>query len=631
MQRLHDPHRPESRRPAPGLPVDKPATRPLDHAFRIDPALDFLPRTLLGRSEARLIRMRASAQGVGADETAVAEGYVDEKRYYRALADHLGLPFIDRPVDLVLPAGREAFRAGAAPAKDTRTGFVLAPTGRALRSLLSGGRSLSGAAVTTPSLFAESLLRTGDRRLAIGASERLARRAPALSSRVAVRPLPCMILFGCAMLIAAIAFAGPDDPRVLLSALLAACFVPGAVLKLAAGAAGAFRTKEPAPLSDRALPRWSVIVALHREERVVERLVRSLRALDYPAAKLDVLFAVERHDAATIRALRGTRLPPNFRILICPPGLPRTKPRALNIAFAFCRGDYVTVYDAEDEPDPGQLRAAASAFASGPPELACLQSRLAVDNADDGRLEKSFALEYAALFDRIVPGLARFGLPVPLGGTSNHFRRRALDKVLAWDAWNVTEDADLGLRLARLGFKVSSLRSDTWEEAPVRLGGWIKQRSRWLKGWMQTGMVHLRDPAGLIRRIGFVPAIVVAVHTWGTVFAALFAPLAAFAAVRHAAAVWSAGRGVDAATLYFGVIALLGVIAYLVPVLLAARDRGLAITPGDLAFMPIHLLLVCAAAWFALAELVRAPSHWHKTDHGFALRRRRTGEEISHV
>ena len=631
MPRLHRPRSPASKVGflRPFRRMHPPSV--VERRVRIDPALDFLPRLLLGRTEARLIAARAAAQGVGADEAAIAEGRIDETRFYRALAAHLGVPFVAEPVPVALTPGRQAFRAGAAPLREGRGGFLLAPKGAALRSLLAGGRKLEGAVITTPSSLAESLLRAGEDTLAAQAAERLGRRAPALSSRTAVTRGPSWALFLGAVAIAAAMAFGQDGIAEVVSIVIAACFVPGAVLKILSGGIGGCAPETVRRPSDRELPRWSVIVALHREERVVERLLESLRNIDYPAAKLEVILAVERDDLGTLAALRAGRPPPNFRILVCPPGVPRTKPRALNIALAFCRGDFVTVYDAEDEPDPGQLREAAAAFAAGPTNLACVQARLAIDNADDGPLGRAFALDYASLFDRLLPGLVRLGLPIPLGGTSNHFRRIILERALAWDAWNVTEDADLGLRLARLGYTAGTIPSDTWEEAPTRIGSWLKQRCRWLKGWMQTGLMLVRDPVGLVRRVGLVRAGVMVVHTWGTVAAALFAPFVFIFAAEHIISQWTANRPLDGTVIYFVLIALLGTAAHLVPMLLAARERGLRFGPRELAFIPVHLVLVSAAAWIAASELVRAPSHWHKTEHGLASRRRRARRDEASV
>ncbi|WP_244498781.1 glycosyltransferase family 2 protein [Methylobacterium sp. GXS13] len=254
-------------------------------------------------------------------------------------------------------------------------------------------------------------------------------------------------------------------------------------------------TAEPVDLlAEAELPIYTVLVALHREAAVVPRLIQGLAALDYPAAKLDIKLLIEADDPETAAALARIALPARFAVITVPPGMPRTKPRALNAALPLARGALLTVYDAEDVPDPGQLRLSASLFARLPERTACLQGRLVIDNADDSRLARAFALEYAGLFDVLNPALARLDMPVPLGGPSMHLRTRILRALHGWDPWNVTEDADLGMRLALAGYAVGDLPSATIEEAPARLGPWLAQRTRWLKGLMQTSLAHGRRP-----------------------------------------------------------------------------------------------------------------------------------------
>ncbi len=238
--------------------------------------------------------------------------------------------------------------------------------------------------------------------------------------------------------------------------------------------------------ADQDLPGYSVLIPLYDEAAVAPALVAAMTALDYPEAKLQILFVTEEDDDATRQALVTAALSPQMTILTVPAGTPRTKPRALNYALHFATGGIVAVYDAEDIPELDQLRRAAAAFAAGSANLACVQARLNIYNPGESALTRQFTLEYAALFDAMLPALDRLGLPLPLGGTSNHFRRDHLVAVGAWDPFNVTEDADLGFRLARLGQRVEMLNSTTWEEAPATCSAWLGQRTRWLKGWMKT-------------------------------------------------------------------------------------------------------------------------------------------------
>ena len=222
---------------------------------------------------------------------------------------------------------------------------------------------------------------------------------------------------------------------------------------------------------------------------------------DYPRSKLDIKLVVERDDEAARRALKSLDLPARYEIVVAPSGLPATKPRALNVALPAARGALVVVYDAEDEPDADQLRLAAARFAAEP-YVHCLQAALTIDNAADSWISAMFAIEYATLFDLIDPGFAALDLPIPLGGTSNHFRVDTLKRVGGWDAWNVTEDADLGMRLASAGARVGALASSTTEEAPAEFAAWFRQRVRWQKGWMQTLIVHSRRPLRFARALG---------------------------------------------------------------------------------------------------------------------------------
>jgi cellulose synthase/poly-beta-1,6-N-acetylglucosamine synthase-like glycosyltransferase len=277
-------------------------------------------------------------------------------------------------------------------------------------------------------------------------------------------------------------------------------------------------------IADCDLPSYSVLVPLFREVAVLPDLVDALGRIDHPPAKLDCMLVLEASDRATITAARAIALPPFMRIVVVPDCAPRTKPKALNYALQLARGELVAVYDAEDVPDPGQLRAAVQAFAAGGQRVVCVQAELAIHNASDSWITRQFALEYAALFRGLLPALARLRLPIPLGGTSNHFRRSFLDASGGWDPHNVTEDADLGIRIARRGGLVATIRSVTWEEAPSRLQPWIRQRTRWLKGWLQTYLVHMRNAAKL-RELGLVSFLAFQALMGGILLSCLLHPL----------------------------------------------------------------------------------------------------------
>jgi cellulose synthase/poly-beta-1,6-N-acetylglucosamine synthase-like glycosyltransferase len=248
------------------------------------------------------------------------------------------------------------------------------------------------------------------------------------------------------------------------------------------------------PVSDESLPIYSILIPLFHEAACIADIISSMNALDYPAHKLDIKLIVEEEDSATLHAIHAAHPDARYHIVRVPRGTPQTKPRACNYALRFVRGDYVTIYDAEDAPAPSQLRMAAHIFAAHP-EIACLQARLNYYNARENWLTSLFAIEYTTLFDVMLPALYALRIPIPLGGTSNHIRLDVLRAIGGWDAFNVTEDADIGMRLAINRYPTLPLDALTMEEAPIHLWAWIKQRTRWIKGYMQTWRVMHRHHA----------------------------------------------------------------------------------------------------------------------------------------
>ncbi|MEM6438683.1 MAG: glycosyltransferase [Pseudomonadota bacterium] len=359
-------------------------------------------------------------------------------------------------------------------------------------------------------------------------------------------------------------------------------------------------------------PRFTVMVALYREPQVAASLIRALERLDYPREKLEALLAVEEDDHQTIRALKAARPPKWMRIIPTPPGRPRTKPRALNHALDFASGALVAVYDAEDRPPPDQLRRAAETFARAPARIACLQARLNFYNAETGWIPRCFALEYHSWFQVTLPALARLGVPLPLGGTSLFIRRRALDRLGAWDAHNVTEDADLGMRLARAGYRTALLDSETQEEAVRDVWSWVRQRSRWQKGYLVTWTTHMRDPVRLWRDLGAVGFLGFQALFLGAAGSSLAQPLL------WAAWIWWGLAGGSAVLLWS---LHLGQAAMLATALLALRraDRGRA-QKRRLALwaltLPAYWPMSTASSFKAVAEAAAAPTWWDKTRHG---------------
>ena len=310
------------------------------------------------------------------------------------------------------------------------------------------------------------------------------------------------------------------------SVALASWFLLFIGLRLVGSFVPRLPSKKMQRLPDHRLPVYTVIAALYREAKSVEPLMQAIDALDYPREKLQVILALEPNDLATRAAIARLGPMPHVQVLIAPSTGPQTKPKALNCALPFARGSFTAVFDAEDRPDPGQLRAALDAFRSHDTDVACAQASLCIDNNNkDSWLSRTFAAEYAGQFDVFLPGLAAMRMPLPLGGSSNHFRTAVLREVGGWDAWNVTEDADLGFRLARFGYRSVTFDSTTDEEAPIRFKAWLGQRSRWMKGWMQTWGVHMREPRRLWRQAGPRGFLTLNIIVGGNVLTALAYPV----------------------------------------------------------------------------------------------------------
>lgn len=383
------------------------------------------------------------------------------------------------------------------------------------------------------------------------------------------------------------------------------------------------RAPAPQPLHDDELPVYTLLVPAFRETAILIQLVRALLAIDYPAEKLDIKLILEEDDVAMRRAVLDLALPATFDVLVVPAGKPRTKPRALNYGLQFARGTLVAIYDAEDIPHWQQLRKAAERFAAAPHDLACLQAALAFYNPRVNWLTRQFAAEYAALFKIILPVLSERGLPILLGGTSNHFRREALEAAGAWDPFNVTEDADLGIRLARLGYRCETLASETHEEANMEIGNWLKQRSRWLKGFLQTWLVHMRSPLALHRELGSNGFWIVQCMTLGVFGSALLHPfLLAIGIWRLLPANMTLLPNTVTAHFLSGSSAAILIAGYAVSMILAASGMSRQrLRPNWLVIftLPLYWLLMSVAAWLALWDFAFRPFHWHKTRHGTSM------------
>jgi glycosyltransferase XagB len=564
-----------------------------------------------------MVMATAQRWGVPAGEVLVACGLVTHATYARVLSDELAVPVLQT----ALPT------AGLGEGTILVDATLDAPA--MLRTRVAKLKALGLIVVLAPRDLIEEWEQRVQRDARLDrAINQLRRSTPDLS---AANPIASWQLIWLALLVG-LFFGGmlvePGPTRLALMAAVALPFLCVVLFRmLALGLA--LLPKQPnirkaaLRIADADLPVYSVLVPLFREVAVLPGLIRALSRMDYPAAKLDCILVLESSDTATQDAVQAVMLPPFIRVVVVPTGGPQTKPKALNYALPIARGSYVVVYDAEDVPAPSQLRQSLAVFrahdAQGGRMLACVQARLNIDNANDSWLTRQFTLEYTALFDGLLPALVRMGLPVPLGGTSNHFPRHLLEQLGGWDPHNVTEDADVGLRIARAGLAVAMVRSTTWEEAPLQFRPWLYQRTRWMKGWMQTWLVHMRHPRTCYRDLGAVRFFGAQALMGGMVLSALMHPVfylvlaAEFATgdpLAQPADVLDRGLWWLAAFNLFASYSS----AMLLACLTVVRRKRLWLLP-HVALMPVYWLLISFASYRAVWQLMRDPFLWEKTEH----------------
>lgn len=378
--------------------------------------------------------------------------------------------------------------------------------------------------------------------------------------------------------------------------------------------------EEVAALDDAELPIYTVLVPVFREARVVGRLVDNLGRLDYPADRLEVIILVEEEDDETREAIARSEPPENFVILTIPKGAPQTKPRACNAGLEVARGEYLVIYDAEDAPEPDQLKKTVVAFQRSDPSTVVMQAALNYFNARENVLTRMFSLEYSYWFDYMLTGLDVADLPIPLGGTSNHFRTAALRELGGWDPYNVTEDADLGIRASALGYRVGVVNSTTMEEATSRMGIFVGQRSRWIKGYMQTALVHARQPLRLARTIGLRRFASFALLIGGTPVTFLgVLPFTALTVVAFFIPWDQLSVAFPAVVFWVCLLNFLignGLMVYLN--MMGPYKRGTFWLVAWALLNPVYWILHSLAAYKALWQLITKPHYWEKTEHGLS-------------
>jgi cellulose synthase/poly-beta-1,6-N-acetylglucosamine synthase-like glycosyltransferase len=392
--------------------------------------------------------------------------------------------------------------------------------------------------------------------------------------------------------------------------VIRASLSPRAILK--------FSAAEIAAQEPREWPLFSILVPMYKEPETVKQMVASLASMDYPPDKKDVQILLEADDAVTLAAARALTMPAGFRVTEIPASFPRTKPKACNIGLHLARGEYLVIYDAEDLPEKDQLKKAVLAFEASPASVVCVQSRLNYYNPRQNVLTRWFTAEYSAWFDLQLPGLAALGAVIPLGGTSNHFKTHILRELMGWDAYNVTEDCDLGVRLARAGYATRMLETTTWEEACSGLKFWIKQRTRWQKGYIQTWFVHMRQPLKLLKELGVVNFLHYQLLIGGVTFSVLVNPVFWLMAL-----VWFVFRPEGVAQLFPGPVFAAGAVCLFLGnfVFVYINLLGCCKRKNDglmwwALLTPVYWMMMSYSGWRAVIQFFRDPFVWEKTQHG---------------
>lgn len=463
-------------------------------------------------------------------------------------------------------------------------------------------------------------------RLLDEARQRLARRWPFASAHLDLTPTSRLTFVIAVIAVAVAATLAPFWFKPVFMPLVSILLVVPAIMRLIAALHPQDTDPEPAaPLSDADLPIYSVLIPLRNEAHMVPLLRRAMGVLDYPAERLDIKFVVEQNSEETVEAVRQALSDQRFELVVVPDARPHTKPKALNYALPLVRGEFVVVYDAEDIPAPDQLRRAASEMVADA-GLDCLQAELVIENAAENWLTALFAGEYAGQFGLLLPFLARLRLPMPLGGTSNHFRTRSLRELGGWDAFNVTEDADLGARPSRMRYRTATLASGTREEAPVSLSAWMAQRTRWTKGWMQTFIVHNRKPRRFLNEIGWRGFLAFQIYVGSMIISALVHSMFLIGVIGSMILGFRSGLVFDVWDVVSMLILLVGyggAGALVVAGMLRLGQPQLLIHQLGL---PLYWVLHSIATMRALYELLVRPYFWAKTEHGRTRMQRELGD-----
>jgi cellulose synthase/poly-beta-1,6-N-acetylglucosamine synthase-like glycosyltransferase len=471
-----------------------------------------------------------------------------------------------------------------------------------------------------------AIQRAFDRPMSHSAVFELAERDPIMSARTVFTPGHLVLCFALSTALMLGLALWPIATLIALNVAMGVFYLGNFVFKGILVSVGGGRSIErdisielaARALRDDELPVFTILVPMFREARMLPQLADALRRLNYPLGKLDIKIVLEAEDEETIEAAQTLGLEGVFDIIRVPQSHPQTKPKACNFALRFARGEYLVIYDAEDRPEPDQLRKVVETFRRSPRSTACLQCRLSYYNAGENWLTRMFTLDYALWFDLVLPGLERLGIPVPLGGTSNHFRIDVLRELHGWDPFNVTEDADLGIRITQKGYRVGVVDSTTFEEASCQAAQWIRQRTRWIKGYMQTFLVHMRRPGHMFRTTGLLGLLGFIFFIGGTVLSGILNPIFW---MFYGSWILASSTGFDPLfpqlLLFLSLFNLLaGNGAFIFLNMVAPIRRGwLDLIPFSLTVFG-YWILISIAAYRALWQLLSRPFYWEKTEHG---------------
>lgn len=378
-------------------------------------------------------------------------------------------------------------------------------------------------------------------------------------------------------------------------------------------------------LSERELPVYTILCPLYKEGHIIPQFVDAISRLSWPKDKLDVLLLLEEDDKESISVSKELNLPPYVRTLIVPNSQPKTKPKACNYGLSYAKGDYLVIYDAEDIPDPMQLKKAYLAFKKVGSKVKCLQAKLNYHNPHQNLLTRFFTAEYSLWFDVTLTGYQSINTTIPLGGTSNHFRTKDLLSLQGWDPFNVTEDADLGVRLFKEGYRTAIIDSTTLEEANSKWGNWVRQRSRWIKGYMQTYLVHTRNPYQFVktnRQHAFLFNLILG----GKIAFILINPFLWFATFSYFALYAYVGPAIErlypAIVFYMAGFSLVfGNFLYLYYYMIGLMKREQYGLIKYIYLVPFYWLMISFAGFYALYQLILKPHYWEKTVHGLTKRK----------